>query len=105
MTKVLGDTGCNETQIDGVSVCVQASETIILRCLYSLDDVVVTDNFEVSGHDQIIENDAESFGQRGYQVNVEEGKGIGDTIKFTIRPLNPGIVFATVKKGFRMYSK
>ena len=52
MSKVLGETGCTEIDVDGVTVCTNVSETITVRCLYSLEDKVVADNFKVFGQDQ-----------------------------------------------------
>ena len=40
---------------------------------------------------------AENTGTLVYNLVVEDNKSIGDRIKFTITPVNEGLVFATVK--------
>ena len=51
VTIVLGGTGCTEAQVDGVTVCTEVGETITLQCKYSLDDVELDDNFQITGQD------------------------------------------------------
>ena len=41
MTKTLGGEGCTKIMVDGVVVCSQVGETIILKCMYSLADRTV----------------------------------------------------------------
>ena len=95
MKKVLGGDGCTEIVVDGVTVCAAVDETITLQCKYSLADQTVADTFEVTGQDT--EAAAEGTGTLGYNLVVEDDKLIGQTITFTITPVNEGLVYATVK--------
>ena len=94
LTKVLGSTDCTQVEVDGVDVCVKVAEQITLQCKYSLADQDVTDDFQVTGQDT--QATAENTGTLGYTLTVEDGN-IGDQIKFTVSPLNSGLVYATVK--------
>ena len=95
MTKVLGGDDCNQLVVDGVTICSEVAEKITLRCLYSLADRSIDNNFAVTGQDT--QSTAENIGTLGYDLVVEDQKMIGQTVKFTIRPLNEGLVYATVK--------
>ena len=96
MEKVLGGDGCTEITVDNVKLCTEVDETITLQCKYSLADQTVDDSFQVSGQDTAAT--AEGTGTLDYTITVEENKKIGDTVKFTISPVNDNLVFATVKK-------
>ena len=95
MEKVLGNDGCTEVTVDGVKVCTEVDETITLQCKYSLEDKTVTDSFDVTGQDTSAT--AEGTGTLDYTITVEDNKKIGETVKFTISPVNDNLVFATVK--------
>ena len=95
MTMVLGGDGCTRVQVDGVSVCTEVDETITLQCKYSLADQTLQTSFDVTGQDTAAT--AENTGTLGYNLVVEDNKSIGDRVKFTITPINDGLVYATVK--------
>lgn len=95
MTKVLGGDECTEIVVDGVTVCSQVAEQVTLRCRYSLEDQDLTDDFQVTGQDTT--STAEGVGTLDYTLEVEQNKAIGDEIKFTVTPVNGGLVYATVK--------
>ena len=95
MSKVLGGDGCTQVVVDGVTICQEVGETVTLRCLYNLEDQTVSDDFDVTG--QNTQATAENTGTLGYNLVVEQNKNIGDTIKFTLTPINAGLVYATVK--------
>ena len=95
MTKVLGGDGCTQLVIDGVTICSEVDQKITLRCLYSLADRSIDDKFAVTGQDT--ESVAENIGSLGYNLVVESGRMIGQTVKFAISPVNEGLVYATVK--------
>ena len=94
MTRVIGR-DCIEIIVDGVTVCSEVGEKFTLRCLYSLEDRAIRKSFDVTGQDTL--GSAENTGTLGYNLVVEENKNIGETIKFTITPVNAGLVYATVK--------
>ena len=94
LTKVLGGTDCTRTEVDGVNVCTKVAEQITLQCKYSLADQDLTDGFQVTGQDTTAT--AENTGTLEYNLTVEDGD-IGDQIKFTVSPVNPNLVYATVK--------
>ena len=95
MEKVLGGGDCNRVDVDGVAVCTEVAETVTLQCKYSLADQTIDDTFDVTGQDTTAT--AEGTGSLDYTLVVEDNKAIGDTVKFTITPVNSGLVFATVK--------
>lgn len=95
MSVDLGGDGCTQAQVDGVSVCTGVGETITLQCKYSLADVQIEDSFEVTGQDTA--TTAEGTGSLGYTLSVEDNKAIGESVQFTITPVNEGLVYATVK--------
>ena len=95
MTKILGGDGCAQLVIDGVTICSEVGEKITLRCLYSLADRSIDDKFAVTGQDT--ESVAENIGTLGYNLVVQSGRRIGQTVKFAITPVNGGLVYATVK--------
>ena len=95
MEKVLGGGDCNRVDVDGVPVCTEVAETVTLQCKYSLADQTIDDTFDVTGQDTTAT--AEGTGSLDYTLVVEDNKQIGDTVKFTITPVNTGLVYATVK--------
>ena len=95
MEKVLGGDGCTQVTVDGVQLCSEVDETVTLQCKYSLADQTLDDDFEVTGQDTA--TTAEGTGTLDYTITVEDNKSIGDTVKFTISPVNDNLVFATVK--------
>ena len=96
MEKVLGGDGCTPVTVDGVTLCKEVDETITLQCKYSLADQTVDDSFQVTGQDTA--TTAEGTGTLDYTITVEDNKKIGETVKFTISPVNDNLVYATVKK-------
>ena len=96
MDKVLGGTGCTEIVVDGVTVCKEVGETIILRCKYPLADQVLSDTYQVSGQDT--DAVAENTGTLSYNLSVDQNSEIGDQITFTIDPVNSNLVYATIKE-------
>ena len=95
MEKVLGGGDCNREDVDGVAVCTEVAETVTLQCKYSLEEQTIADTFDVTGQD--VSATAEGTGSLDYTLVVEDNKAIGDTVKFTITPVNSGLVYATVK--------
>ena len=95
MTKTFGGDGCDKITVDGVEVCSQVDETITLQCKYPLADQTVTDTFDVTGQDTVAS--AENTGTLGYTLSVDANTAIGEVVKFTISPINSGLVYATVK--------
>ena len=95
MEKVLGGDGCTEVTVDGVKLCKEVDETITLQCKYDLKDQTIDDSFQVTGQDTAAT--AEGTGTLDYTITVEDNKKIGDTVKFTISPVNDNLVYATVK--------
>ena len=94
LTKVVGGTDCLEIEVDGVKVCKEVAEQITLKCMYSLADVDLSDDFSVSGQDTLAT--AENTGTLGYSLEVNDAD-IGDPVTFTVIPKNPGLVYATIK--------
>ena len=60
----------------------------------NIADQDLTDDFQVTGQDTTAT--AENTGTLEYNLTVEDGD-IGDQIKFTVSPVNPNLVYATVK--------
>ena len=95
MEKELGGGDCNRVTVDGVPVCTQVAETVTLKCKYSLEEQTISDTFDVTGQDTTAT--AEGTGTLGYTLTVDASTEIGDTVNFTINPINSGLVYATVK--------
>ena len=91
-----GTTGCDEEQVDGVTVCVATGNSFQFTCIYDLDDKTISDDqFTVTGQD--VATEAENTGNLGYDLTVSDNTEIGNTVTFTISPKNDGLVAATVK--------
>ena len=89
-------TGCDEEQVDGVTVCVATGNSFQFTCTYDLDDKTIRDDqFTVTGQD--VATEAEGTGNLGYDLTVSDNNEIGNTVTFTISPKNDGLVAATVK--------
>ena len=91
-----GTTGCDEEEVDGVTVCVATGNSFQFTCIYDLDDKTISDDqFTVTGQD--VATEAENTGNLGYDLTVSDNTEIGNTVTFTISPKNDGLVAATVK--------
>ena len=89
------DLPCKPMKVDGVDVCQAVGSGLTWTCRYSLADQVKTDSYTVTGQDTAAT--AEGTGTLDYTITVEDNKKIGETVKFTISPVNDNLVYATVK--------
>ena len=96
LEKVFGGDECTKMQVDGTEVCSAVAEKITVQCKYSLLDQTLDEaSFQVSGQDT--ESSAENTGTLKYNMEVDNDKNIGQEITFKITPVNPGLVYATIK--------
>merc|ERR1719454_396252 len=93
LTATKGTTGCEEITVDGVYLCKDIGESYSFKCKYDLSDQKIKDTFSVTGQDT--EATAEGTGTLSYTIEVDDNVEIGDTVNFTIKPVSPGLVYAT----------
>ena len=103
LEKIFGTGECSKViVVDGHEVCSDAGEKIIVQCKYPLEErKIESDGFSVMGKTVEVEAetpDAEqATGTLTYTMEVDNDKNIGQDITFKITPLNPGLVYATIK--------
>ena len=96
LEKVFGGDECTKMQVDGTEVCSAVAEKITVQCKYSLADQILDEApLQVTGQDT--QSKAENTGTLKYNLEVDNDKNIGQDITFKITPVNPGLVYATIK--------
>ena len=108
MTKAIEETypiKINDEDGNKVTVYKQTGHTLSFKCSYALEDKVVKQNLNVAGHDH--KDSAENTGTLGYKLEMIENCDldpdncvlykIGSTAGFTITPINPDLVYASIK--------
>lgn len=109
LSATVGFTECEEFTVDGQVLCKDYAREYTFVCRYELGDHDVANSFVVSGQDKLVA--AEGTGELLYTLEgesrkilaktklfpVDESVAIGKAVNLRIVPVNPGVVFATVK--------
>ena len=108
LSATVGFTECEEFTVDGKTLCKDYAREYTFVCRYELGDHDVADSYVVSGQDKLVA--AEGTGELLYTLEGKVGKytknlhflvdetvSIGKAVNLRVIPVNPGVVFATVK--------
>jgi len=83
---------CQQTNVDGVDVCIQEGHSLEFKCKYPLGETTVTGTFDVAGHDTVAQE--EGFGTLKYTLTVvNPNVDIGDTVNVEVEAVNKGLVY------------
>jgi len=83
---------CQQTNVDGVDVCIQEGHSLEFKCKYPLGETTVTGTFDVAGHDTVAQE--EGVGSLKYTLTVLDADvDIGDTVNVEVEAVNKGLVF------------
>ena len=98
MTHTVSSDGCEDVEVDGVTVCKAIGHVITFTCSYPMKDQILKNekDFAVSGSDT--EKTATGTGKLDYKLVVDKTTfAIGSTVTATITPVTSGLVYATIE--------
>ena len=88
---------CENVEVDGVTICISKGHNMEFTCRYPLDAQLVSNTYDVSGHDTNISKEGE--GKLNYKLTVvgAEDIKIGDKVTVNVEAVNPGLVYHSLR--------